>query len=183
MAAADLINLCGLLDDAKCFAVVRQQRWPGGVRCPSCSSDAVVRDGYDDTQPHRQRYRCRACASRFDDLTGTVLAGHHQPLRVWVLCLYFMGLNLSNRQIALELGLSPSDVQAMTEQLRHGLVAKTPAVELEGEVEIDEVYVVAGHKGQPAAVVAKGGGAGAAAGWQARRAAARWRRTSRPSSA
>ena len=36
---------------------------------------------------------------RFDDLTGTVLAGHHQPLRVWLLCLYFMGLNLSNRQI------------------------------------------------------------------------------------
>src|SRR4051812_22144004 len=29
-----------------------------------------------------------------------------------------MGLNLSNRQIALELGLSPSDVQAMTEHLR-----------------------------------------------------------------
>ena len=46
------------------------------------------------------------CAGRFDDLTGTVLAGHHQPLRVWVLCLYFMGLNLSNRQIALELGPS-----------------------------------------------------------------------------
>ena len=40
-----------------------------------------------------------------DDLTGTVLAGHHQPLRVWVLCLFFMGLNLSNWQIALELDL------------------------------------------------------------------------------
>ena len=51
----------------------------------------------------------------------------------------------------------------MTEQLRHGLVAKLPEVELEGEVEIDEVYVVAGHKGQPAAV-AKGGGLDAAAG-------------------
>ncbi|MBV8704798.1 MAG: hypothetical protein JO118_13930, partial [Acetobacteraceae bacterium] len=50
-----------------------------------------------------------------------------------------------------------SDVQAMTEQLRRGLVARTPAVKLEGEVEIDEVYVVAGHKGQPAEV-AKGGG-------------------------
>jgi hypothetical protein len=53
----------------------------------------------------------------FDDLSGTVLAEHHQPLRVWVLCLYFVGLNLSNRQIALELGLSGSDVQLMTEQL------------------------------------------------------------------
>ena len=102
-------------------------------------------------------------------------------LRVWVLCLYFMGLNLSNRQIALELGLDASDVQAMTEQLRRGLAARAPAVELTGEAEIDEVYVVAGHKGQPAAV-AKRGGSGAVAGWQARRAAARRRRTSRPSS-
>ncbi len=110
-----------------------------------------------------------------------VLAGHYQPLRMWVLCLYFMGLNLSNRQIAGELGLAVSDVQAMTEQLRQGLVAKTPAVELTGEVEIDEVYVVAGHKGQPAAVATRGG-SDAVASWQARQAAARWRRTSRPSS-
>jgi hypothetical protein len=124
----------------------------------------------------------KACSGRFDDLTGTVLAGHHQPLRVWVLCLYFMGLNLSNRQIAAELGLNASDVQAMTEQLRHGLVARIPAVTLAGEVEIDEVYVVAGHKGQPAAV-AKRGGLADGADWQARRAAARWRRTSPRSSA
>ena len=108
------------------------------------------------------------------------MAGRHQPLRVWVLCLYFMGLNLSNRQIALELGLSPSDVQAMTEPLRQGLVATAPEVALAGEVEIDEVYVVAGHKGQPAAV-AKRGGSGAGADWKARRDAVRRRRTSRPS--
>ena len=110
------------------------------------------------------------------------MAGHHRPLRVWVLCLYLMGLNLSNRQIARELGLSQPDVQLMTEQLRRGLVAKTPPVRLDGEVEIDEVYVVAGHKGQPAAV-AKRGGSDAVAGWQARRAAARWRRRNHPSSA
>ncbi len=177
MAASDLVNLSALLDDAKCFALVRQHRWPEGARCPVCDSGAVIRDGHDDMQPGRQRYRCKACSGRFDDLTGTVLAGRHQPLRVWVLCLYFMGLNLSNRQVASELGLDASDVQIMTEQLRRGLVAKTPAVELTGEVEIDEVYVVAGHKGQPEEV-AKRGGSGAAASWQARRDAARWRRTS-----
>jgi transposase-like protein len=163
MTAPDLVNLSALIDDAKCFALVRQHRWPEGVRCPACGGTSVVRDGFDETQAHRQRYRCKACARRFDDLTGTVLAGHHQPLRVWVLCLYFMGLNLSNRQIAQELGLDRSDVQVMTEQLRGGLVAKTPPVRLDGEVEIDEVYVVAGHKGQPAAV-AKRGGLDAAAG-------------------
>jgi transposase-like protein len=182
MPASDLVNLSGLLDDAKCFALVRQHRWPEGVRCPGCGRDGVIRDGCDDTQPHRQRYRCKACAGRFDDLTGTALAGHHQPLRVWVLCLSFMGLNLSNRQIAAELGLNASDVQAMTEHLRRGLVARTPEARLEGEVEIDEVYVVAGHKGQPAAV-AKRGGSDAVASWPARQAGARWRRTSHPSSA
>ena len=162
MAAPDLVNLSALLDDAKCFTLVRQHRWPDGVRCPGCNSGAVARDGHDDTQSHRQRYRCKACAGRFDDLTGRVLAGHHQPLRVWVLCLYFMGLNLSNRQIAEELGLSASDVQAMTGQLRDGLVARTPTAHLEGEIEIDEVYVVAGHKGQPAAVAKRGDRDGAA---------------------
>src|SRR3954469_94397 len=148
MAGPDLDTLSGLLDDAKCFALVRQHRWPEGVRCPGCGGGAVIRDGRDGTQPQRQRYRCKACAGRFDDLTGTVLAGHHRPLRVWVLCLYFMGLNLSTRQIAAELDLATSDAQAMTEALRQGLTARTPAVVLDGEVEIDEVYVVAGHKGQ-----------------------------------
>jgi len=71
-----------------------------------------------------------------------------------------MGLNLSNQQIAHELGLNASDVQDMTTHLRQGLAAKTPPVVLSGEVEIDEVYVNAGHKGNPAAVqkkVARGG--------------------------
>ena len=56
-----------------------------------------------------------------------------------MLCHYLMGLNLSNRQIAQELDLIASHVQAMTEQLRTGLMAKVPAVALDGEVEIEEV--------------------------------------------
>ena len=182
MAGPDLDTLSALLDEAKCFALVRRHRWPDGVHCPACDGSAVIRDGCDEIQRSRQRYRCKACAGRFDDLTGTVLAGRHQPLRVWVLCLYVMGLNLSNRQIAGELGLCGSAVQTMTAQLRRGRAAKAPAVELTGEGEIDELYVVAGHKGPPAAV-AKRAGSGAGAGWRARRDAARWRRTSRPSSA
>ena len=110
-----LVNLSSLIDDAKCYELVRQHRWPEGVRCPHCDSASVARHGHDDTQRH-----------------------------------------LSNRQIARELDLSQSDVQRMTEQLRAGLVAKSPPARLEGEVEIDEVYVVAGHKGNLAAVAKRG---------------------------
>jgi hypothetical protein len=63
-----------------------------------------------------------------------------------------MGLNLSNRQIALELDLHESDAQTMTKQLRQGIVVRKPDVQLSNEVECDEVYVVAGHKGNPEAV-------------------------------
>ena len=151
-----LVNLPSLIDDARCVELVRQHRWPEGVRCPHREGARIARDGRDDAQPQGQRYRCTVCGTRFDDLTGTVLAGRHRPLRLWVLCLYLMGLNLANRQIARELDLGVSDVQAMTEALRQGLTARAPAVVLDGEVEIDEVYVVAGHKGQPAAVAKKG---------------------------
>jgi hypothetical protein len=70
--------------------------------------------------------------------------------------------NLSNRQIAQDWDLNEDDVQSMTEQLRSSLVAKTPAVKLEGVVEIDEVDVVAGHKGNPAEVAKSGGSVGGA---------------------
>jgi transposase-like protein len=103
MTQVPLVNLSALIDDAKCYELIRQYRWPNCVRCPRCDSRSVARDGHDDTQPRRQRYRRRDCQVYFDDLTGTVLPGHHQPLRAWVLCLYFMCLNLSNRQIAHEL--------------------------------------------------------------------------------
>ena len=150
-----VLNIQNLIDDAKCFETVRELRWPGGVTCPHCDARNVTKQGHDDTQPQRQRYQCQVCHKRFDDLTGTIFAGHHQPLRTWILCLYFMGLNLSNQQIAQELDLNKDDVQKMTKQLREGVVAKKPTVTLSGEVECDEVYVVAGHKGHPAAVKKK----------------------------
>ena len=85
-----------------------------------------------------------------------MFAGRHQSLPVWVGCLYLMGLNQSKRQIAKDLGLSEGDVQHMSEQLRQGIVAAQNAQadtasepQLSGQVEFDEAYVVAGHKGQP----------------------------------
>ena len=74
-----------------------------------------------------------------------------------------MGLNLSNQQIAQELGLNDDDVHAMASHLREGIVAKIPEARWTATVEADEVYVVAGHKGNPAAVQKKVGPAGATA--------------------
>jgi len=119
-----VVRIHALLDDEKCFQAVRHLRWPQGVRCVFCDSPKVVKRGFHTTQKERQRYECSACGKQFDDLTDTVFEGHHQPLRTWIVCLYMMGLNLSNQQIAEELDLNKDDAQAMTSRLREGIIVK-----------------------------------------------------------
>ena len=157
-----MLTLTDLLDDAKCYDAVRQYRWADGVACPHCGSKRVNKRGKHDKHPERQRYCCEDCKKEFDDLTGSIFSGRHQPLRVWVSCLYLMGLNISNQQIAKELNLHKDDVQKMTSKLRQAVVDKKPEVQLAGEVEFDEVYVTAGHKGHPEAVKKKVGRGGVA---------------------
>lgn len=151
-----MLNITNLIDDAKCFEIVRKIRWPDQVKWPDCGGSCIKKRGFHNTQAHRQRYLGKHCYCMFDDLSETIFAGHHQPLSIWIMCLYFMGLNQSNQQIAQELNLNKDDVQHMTSQLRAGVVNKKPMVVLQEEVECDEVYVIAGHKGKPAAVRAKG---------------------------
>ena len=119
-----IITIKKLVSEAHCYDTIRQLRWSEGVMCPHCDSGDTIRRGFNGAERLCQRCQCKACGKRFDDLTGTVLSGHHQPLVVWILCLYFMGLNLSNQQIGQELDLNKDDLQSMTEHLRTGIVKK-----------------------------------------------------------
>ena len=150
-----MITLTNLIDDVKCYEIVRQFHWPDGICCPRCDAKETTKRGKDETQPARQRYCCNSCGRQFDDLTDSIFSGRHQPLQVWVACLYLMGLNLSNQQISQELDLHKDDVHQMTSDLRQAIIDNKPEVQLSGEVEFNEVYVTAGHKGHPEAVKKK----------------------------
>jgi transposase-like protein len=76
------VNIKNLIDDVQCYQTVCKLRWPCGVECPSCQSTQVIKRGFDDTEPARQRYECTDCHKRFDDLTDTLFAGYHQSLKV-----------------------------------------------------------------------------------------------------
>lgn len=120
----NIINIQSLLSNEQCYETVRKLRWPDGTKCPGCESSHVIKRGHDNTEAARQQYGCKNCGKRFDDLTETVFMGHHQPLKVWILCLYFMGLNLSSEQISQELDLNKDDTYQMTTQLREGVEVK-----------------------------------------------------------
>jgi transposase-like protein len=119
------LRIQNLIDDECCYEAVRQLRWGSGIQCAYCQSKHIMKRGWGDKEHSRQRYECKACGKRFDDLTYTVFAGHHQPLKVWMIFLYFLGLNLSTRQIAQELNLNKDDAQHMAQVLRSGVVEKS----------------------------------------------------------
>ena len=59
-----MINIQHLIDDSKCFEVVRQLRWLEGVRCPACGAEDVTKRGFHTRQVARQRYECQACGQQ-----------------------------------------------------------------------------------------------------------------------
>ena len=119
------INLLNLMDEAKCYDLLREIRWSEGLTCVSCSSCEVIKNGHDENHSNKQRYQCKNCQKNFDDLTGTIFSGSNLTLKVWIVVLYLMGLNLSNRQISKELEISEPTAQRMTTILREGIVKKS----------------------------------------------------------
>ena len=50
------VNIKNLIDEVQCYQTVRELRWPDGITCPSCQSKQVIKRGFNDTEPARQRY-------------------------------------------------------------------------------------------------------------------------------
>ena len=111
-----MIHLQSLLDAAKCFETGRTLRWPDGVFCPRCHRFEITQQGREDTQPERQRSLCQSCERRFDDVTDTLFASQHHPLRVWSLWLYCMGRNLAHHPMAPARDLTKDAAQQMPSQ-------------------------------------------------------------------
>ena len=145
-----MLKITDLMSDARCYEKLRELRWgKGPVRCPRCESDECKEKGASNKSSENRKYRCASCTRSFNDLTGTLFAESNLPLKVWMGCLYLMNLNTSNRQIAQELGFSEKTAQHMTTKMRQAVEANMADPTLSGEVEFDEVYIVAGHKGRP----------------------------------
>ena len=147
-----VFNITDVMSEEECYKKLRELRWPERVLCPYCDSKDCEETGRASKKKANLRYRCHGCEKNFNDLTKTIFRSSHVNLKKWMCCLYLMGLNVSNTQIAQELDISERTVHDMCDKLRRKVFEDRPAVQLSGEVELDEVYVVAGHKGHPDAV-------------------------------
>jgi len=81
---AELLNL--FVCEASAARLLREVRWAEGIRCPYCSSEAIIRWAW-----YRHAYRCKACRRTFNDKTGTIFSYSRIPLNEWLFLRYLLG--------------------------------------------------------------------------------------------
>jgi len=74
----------------------------------------------------RQRHRCKSCERDFDDLRGLSSKAIANPCACGYYACYFMGLNLSNAQIAKELDRNKDDADIGVRAVYKGSYAPSP---------------------------------------------------------
>jgi transposase-like protein len=142
MTAAQFDALFKTEDDCKTYLVTR--RWPQGVRCPRCGTEAVY-----DLPSKEWHWQCPKCAPggntgyRFSHLTGTIFENTNKPLKDWYRVIHLMLTSkkgISALQIYRFLGFgSYKTAWLMCHKIRTALVEDIK--QLGGVVEVDETFV------------------------------------------
>lgn len=138
-----------LMSEEKCYEMLRRARWPDGhVRCPYCGGTDIAGPWRSAHALGGYRYRCRGCGRRFNDRTGTVFEGSKLPLRAWFLAIYLVQLNHSTAEIARELPCDYHTAHRIVWLIREREMQIEEGRQLQGVIEVDEIYQTAGHKGR-----------------------------------
>lgn len=131
-----------------CLEFLAKQRWPDGVRCPTCGCDKICKGERTGSAKNKRTrfYQCleKTCKSQFSATNGTMFHRSHIPLSLW-----FMAINIimdakkgmSALQLQRHLGLgSYKTAWYMCHRIRKSMEMLNPTP-MTGIVEIDETYI------------------------------------------
>jgi transposase-like protein len=144
-----LSHLHQLFNVDTCYMYIHTLRWKDRLlHCPRCHSHEVDPWGSYHYRPGLKRYWCKGCRRTFNDLTNTLLSQSRRSLAHWILATFLLCLTCSSRRIAREVGVHGRTSYRWCWWLRNTALSYETDRQLEGTVEADELYHIAGHKGQ-----------------------------------
>jgi transposase-like protein len=126
-------------DPARCREYLVARRWPDGVTCPRCGSNAVK------FQPKYNRWQCAVHHDRrqFTLKTGTIFEDSPISLGKWLLAMWQVvncRNGVSSYEIHRAIGVTQKTAWFMDHRIRMALgMSESP--KLSGEVEIDETFI------------------------------------------
>ena len=121
-------------------SLIEALRWPDGIRCLRCTSDAIWQMADD--------YRCRSCRYHFSAITGTALSGSHLTLSQWIVAIGLFKVGVNGLGLQWAIGCHYRTALRTLRVLRTAVATDPLIAKLSGEVEVDEAYVGGRQKGQ-----------------------------------
>ena len=125
---SSLLNDITLPETEDCLQELRRHRWPNGIICPHCDSPDTIKKG--TTSKDARRYKCHSCGSKFNDLTGTLFAGHRLSLPEMFHIIREMD-ETETAQIARRLGRSYKSVLEFVHKAQEIRTRDTESTEME----------------------------------------------------
>lgn len=139
-----------------CRSLIQQVRWEQGPVCPYCASPLVRVLQGQRTSTGWQRYGCLMCHTpkgylkTFSDLTGTSWESNHLDPAQLLLSLWAFARGHSAEEMARQIRVQPRIGHRMRRLYHLMLYLNRPETPLDGEIEVDEIYIISGWKGRPA---------------------------------
>jgi transposase-like protein len=118
-------------------------RWPKGLVCSKCEGKVFYKI------KTRNIYECK-CGNQVSLTAGTIMHGHHTPLRKWFWAIYLAAHDkrgVSALRLQNEIGVSYPTAWLMLHKIRHAMKERDSEYMLSGIVETDETYVGSVKKG------------------------------------
>jgi len=136
-----------VINEEYAMKIFRHIRWSNGVYCPKCNSTDVYNRG-EQLGKHKQpnKYSCNNCGSNFNDFTGTLFANGNLSFGKILYILVHIGTK-SATKLAKELKIHRNTVGNYHKKIREFLLENNVDPKFNGEIEMDEFYVIAGEKG------------------------------------
>ena len=125
-------------DDTQAEAWFVERRWPDGIRCAYCDSDAITSRKTNRQTP---QYHCTSCKENFTVKTGTIMHDSKLSLSKWALAFYLFSTNLkgvSSMKLHRDLGITQKSAWHLAHRIRETWDDATER--FAGPVEADESY-------------------------------------------
>ena len=126
-------------DDAKAEAWFVSKRWPDGIRCAYCESDAI---SIKKSARKTPQYHCKTCLKNFTVKTGTIMHDSKLSMSEWALAFYLHVTSLkgvSSMKLHRDLGIKQESAWFMAHRIRETWNDET--VPFCGPTEVDETYI------------------------------------------
>lgn len=114
--------------------------------CPRCGCDNhIIKFGKFNGV---QRYKCKNCNKTFSDVTNTPFYRSKKPLAYWLVYAKFMFQGMTIRDCATMLKINMATAFFWRHKILDSLFFLEGKEDLEGDIQIRDVYFLESHKGQ-----------------------------------